>query len=69
MINMTKNDSMNAQKPYQLLIFDWDGTLIDSAARIVKCMQYAAETVGLAQPDAAEVRALIGLSKQRRTST
>ena len=59
---MIKDSSMDTGKPYQLLIFDWDGTLIDSAARIVKCMQYAAETVGLAQPDAAEVRALIGLS-------
>lgn len=49
-------------KPYALLIFDWDGTLIDSSARIVKCMQYAAGSVGVAQPDAAEVRALIGLS-------
>jgi phosphoglycolate phosphatase len=30
-----------------LLIFDWDGTLIDSTAKIVRCMQQAAEAVGV----------------------
>ena len=30
-----------------LLIFDWDGTLIDSTAKIVRCMQLAAESVGV----------------------
>lgn len=30
-----------------LLIFDWDGTLIDSTAKIVRCMQQAAEEAGV----------------------
>ena len=30
-----------------LLIFDWDGTLIDSTAKIVRCMQQAAEQAGV----------------------
>ena len=55
-------DESCVDKPYSLLIFDWDGTLIDSAARIVKCMQYAANTVGVPEPNDADVRALIGLS-------
>jgi len=28
---------------YKLLIFDWDGTLMDSEATIVTCMQQAIE--------------------------
>ncbi|MCG6952216.1 MAG: HAD family hydrolase, partial [Betaproteobacteria bacterium] len=27
---------------YALIVFDWDGTLIDSAATIVACIQAAA---------------------------
>ena len=32
---------------YQLLIFDWDGTLVDSIARIVESMRVAADAGGL----------------------
>ena len=31
--------------PYQLLIFDWDGTLMDSEARIVDCLRKASAAV------------------------
>ncbi len=31
---------------YQLLIFDWDGTLADSIGRIVEVMHVAAEQLG-----------------------
>jgi phosphoglycolate phosphatase len=46
---------------YRLLIFDWDGTLMDSQARIVKCLQKAAASVGLAVPEPACCRNVIGL--------
>ena len=46
---------------YALIVFDWDGTLMDSAARIVDCMQLAAVDVGVAVPTAAETREIIGL--------
>ncbi len=36
---------MNNALPYQLLIFDWDGTLMDSEARIVDCLRKASEAV------------------------
>ncbi len=36
---------MNHSLPYQLLIFDWDGTLMDSEARIVNCLRKASEMV------------------------
>ena len=48
-------------KPYRLLVFDWDGTLMDSAGRIVRCMQLAAADTGTPVPEAAAVREIIGL--------
>lgn len=33
--------------PYQLIIFDWDGTLMDSQARIVNCLRKAAMEAGM----------------------
>lgn len=46
---------------YKLLIFDWDGTVIDSAARIISSMQKAAQD--LSQPALTDeaVRNIIGL--------
>lgn len=47
--------------PYRLIIFDWDGTLMDSTDRIAYCMQCAAEDVGVPIPTTAEVKNIIGL--------
>ena len=47
---------------YKLVIFDWDGTLMDSVDRIVSSMQSAAETVGLLIPSNDDVKQIIGLS-------
>jgi phosphoglycolate phosphatase len=44
-----------------LVIFDWDGTLMDSERQIVHCMQVAAEELGLVVPAKSSVRAIIGL--------
>lgn len=46
---------------YRLVIFDWDGTLMDSAARIVACMQAAARDAGWGHLEDAAVRDIIGL--------
>jgi phosphoglycolate phosphatase len=46
---------------YQLLVFDWDGTLADSIGRIVDAMQHAAVCSGLAPKDAVQVKGIIGL--------
>jgi len=48
-------------KKYQLIVFDWDGTLMDSEARIVTCMQQAARDVEMPVPDHAATRDIIGL--------
>jgi phosphoglycolate phosphatase len=46
---------------YELLVFDWDGTLIDSAATIVACIQAASRDLGLPVPDDARASHVIGL--------
>lgn len=49
-------------RDYQLLIFDWDGTLVDSIGRIVEAMHQAALACGLPRLDDAAVKAIIGLA-------
>lgn len=48
-------------KPYELLIFDWDGTLMDSAAKIVACLRTAVAEAGLEPRSDARLRHIIGL--------
>lgn len=48
-------------KPYELLIFDWDGTLADSAGQIVSTMQRAIATLGLPPRADQQISELIGL--------
>ncbi|HUJ86347.1 MAG TPA: HAD-IIIA family hydrolase [Burkholderiales bacterium] len=53
---------MAATEPrYALLVFDWDGTLIDSASTIVECIQAASQDMGLRVPDRERARHVIGL--------
>jgi phosphoglycolate phosphatase len=49
---------------YELLVFDWDGTLIDSAGAIVWCIQSACRELGLPVPDDARASHVIGLGLQ-----
>lgn len=46
---------------YRLVVFDWDGTLLDSAGAIVACIQAAAVDLGLPPPDDKTARQVIGL--------
>jgi phosphoglycolate phosphatase len=46
---------------YELLIFDWDGTLMDSIARIVNCFGNACADAGLPVPPESAMRHVIGL--------
>ena len=48
-------------KQFDLLIFDWDGTLMDSAGVIVDSIQRACEDIGLAAPGNRASRQIIGL--------
>lgn len=47
--------------PIKLLIFDWDGTLMDSAGQIVAVMQEAIAHLGLPEKTDKEVSEVIGL--------
>ena len=49
------------RKPYELLIFDWDGTLMDSAAAIAEALQAACADLDLPVPPMSEARYVIGL--------
>lgn len=46
---------------FELLVFDWDGTLMDSEARIVACLQGAIADLGLPRKEVADLRNIIGL--------
>jgi phosphoglycolate phosphatase len=48
-------------KRYELIVFDWDGTLMDSAGAIVACIQDAAVDIGVAPPTEERARHVIGL--------
>jgi phosphoglycolate phosphatase len=46
---------------YRLIVFDWDGTIIDSAATIVECIRESARDMGLPVPDERRASHVIGL--------
>jgi len=53
-----------AKKQFDLIVFDWDGTLMDSTATIVKSIQAAAKDLGLPVPDNEAASHVIGLGLQ-----
>lgn len=46
---------------FDLIVFDWDGTLMDSAAAIVVAIQLACRDLEVSEPDDATARHVIGL--------
>jgi phosphoglycolate phosphatase len=46
---------------YQLIVFDWDGTLIDSIAGIIDCTREACLAIGVEAPPRERIRSAIGL--------
>jgi phosphoglycolate phosphatase len=46
---------------YRLIVFDWDGTIIDSAAMIAECIRDSAREMGLPVPSAEQASHVIGL--------
>ncbi|MFK7963188.1 MAG: HAD-IA family hydrolase [Burkholderiaceae bacterium] len=47
--------------PVELVVFDWDGTLMDSTGAIASAIRAAAVDLGLREPSQAEASAVIGL--------
>ena len=52
-----------------LIVFDWDGTLLNSLAKISHCMQLAAADAGLEPRTETEVRGIIGLGLPEALAT
>ena len=54
---------MNRNQNHQakLIVFDWDGTLMDSAAHITACLQNAITELSLEPRTDVEVKNIIGL--------
>ncbi len=46
----------------KVLIFDWDGTLVDSIMRIIEAMHFASDNCGVPRCTDDEVRSIIGLA-------
>ena len=47
---------------YELIIFDWDGTLMDSAQKIANCIKASARDLGVEEPSDEQAKNIIGLS-------
>ncbi len=58
---MTKNDQ-DFSRSFDLIAFDWDGTLYDSTAVIARCIQYAVRDVGGTVPDDKAASYVIGMN-------
>lgn len=52
---------------YKLLVFDWDGTLMDSQARIVNCLAASMEDIDLSPHPEAQLKDVIGLGLREAT--
>jgi len=56
-------------KPFNLLVFDWDGTLMDSHAKIIASFQMAIAEFGFEKRTPEEIRHIIGLGLQEAVAT
>ncbi len=54
---------------YSLLVFDWDGTLMDSKAQIVNCMQSAISELGLEPRTNEQISDIIGLGLEEAVNS
>ena len=54
---------------YKLIIFDWDGTLMDSVDRIVFSMQASATALSFTPPSYDQAKQIIGLSLSKAIQT
>jgi len=59
-----KSIPIMARNQFDLIVFDWDGTLMDSTSTIVRCIQAAARDLGLPIPDKSAASYVIGLGLQ-----
>lgn len=49
-------------KKYKLVIFDWDGTVMDSISKIVNCIRHSALALNIEPPSDTAIKNIIGMS-------
>ena len=52
---------MTRPRQFDLIVFDWDGTLFDSTALITRCIQSACADLGVAVPSDERASYVIGM--------
>ncbi|QDF66839.1 HAD-IA family hydrolase [Shewanella sp. SNU WT4] len=57
------------RQQFDLIVFDWDGTLMDSIGKIIACVDKLACHLQLPAPSEAQTRAIIGLSLAEALAT
>jgi phosphoglycolate phosphatase len=67
---MTQEKTMEREgRRFRLLVFDWDGTVVDSTMPIVRAVQAAYRNLRLAQPEEKAARYVIGLKLETAFSS
>ncbi len=64
-LNLKNKTYQKMKDRFDLIIFDWDGTLIDSIDWIARCLQNASTETRHATPDYQAAKDVIGLSIER----
>ncbi len=67
--NLKVPSSLETARKYDLVIFDWDGTLMDSIGKIIICIENMAKALALPVPSQAAIRDIIGLSMTQALQT
>lgn len=68
-LTMNNASPVMMQDRFSLLVFDWDGTLMDSQERIVACIEAAAEDLGAEVRDRRAISNIIGLGLRQAVDT
>lgn len=61
MKQQNQQDQKMTTRQFDLLVFDWDGTLFDSISLIARCIQQACADIGVQVPDIETAKSVIGL--------
>lgn len=61
-MRLPRQPDMPTPRQFDLIAFDWDGTLFDSTAIITRCIQHAVRDVGGAVPSDKDAAYVIGMS-------